>query len=359
MRPFRRFGTCGLILSAIWPGYPRLAAQSLRATALVTLYGDNTEFFTPFREGETLFGGQFKAMLEARPGEHSTILAGVFGDRRWGSDGFLDEVKPILSFRWRKGTSEGILGTLRTERRHGLLDPLSVATRELTRPVEYGGQWIERRRAWDAEAFLDWTALNTAEQREAFHYGVIARLRPQRLLTLEAQLHGLHRGGQLFNADVPVTNNVASALGVRLADTLGVLGHSEVAVFRFQSHGNIEPDAPPRRPDHGRGTYLRVATMPAGWAEVFAIWWMGHDFLAQDGDPNYGSIGVDPDFYRGRRRYFELGFARRIETEGRVTFDGEFRLHRIDDDRSEALFDSKWEYSYRLVVRAPIEILIR
>jgi K+-transporting ATPase ATPase A chain len=33
---------------------------------------------------------------------------------------------------------------------------LEVTTLELTRPLEYGGQWIERRRWLQADVFLDW-----------------------------------------------------------------------------------------------------------------------------------------------------------------------------------------------------------
>jgi hypothetical protein len=39
--------------------------------------------------------------------------------------------------------------------------------------------------------------------------------------------------------------------------------------------------------------------------------------------------------------------------------DAEFRLHRSDNDESQALFNSKWEYSYRLVFRVPLDVAIR
>ena len=98
---------------------------------------------------------------------------------------------------------------------------------------------------------------------------------------------------------------------------------------------------------------------PAGYVEVFAIYWMGRDFHTDEGDPNYNSAGVADTFYRSRRRYFELGVARRTRIDSRVELDAEFRLHRSDDDVSEALFDSKWEYSYRLIVRVPLDIRLR
>jgi hypothetical protein len=322
-------------------------------------YGDNTEFFTPYRVGETIFGAQLHTWLEVRTSRRTRVVAGVFGDVRWGSSDFLDEVKPILGFRYLGATSSAVLGTLITWRRHGYLDPLEASTLELTRPIEYGIQWIERRRSWDVDVFLDWQALNTPAQREAFNYGWVLRVRPVRQLSVESQLHGLHRGGQLFDAGVPVTNNVASGLGLTLADTLGWLGRSSVQLYRLWSSGNIDPAAPADRPDRGRGTFVRAAVTPAGVAELFGIWWRGRDFLAQDGDANYGSVGADPAFYRSRRRYVEVGLARRGRLDGDVDLDAEFRLHRIDDEPSIAFLGTRWEYSYRLVVRAPFRVDLR
>jgi len=336
-----------------------LAGQSLTWATTATLYGDNTEFFTPYRTGETILGGQFRSTLDFRTGRRTEFGLGAFGDHRSGDDEFLKTIKPILRFRYHAGSSTGVLGTLLPERRHGFLEPLEVTTLEITRPIEYGLQWTERRRLWDGEVYLNWQKLNQPNQREVFDYGWVLRIRPVRFLSLESQLHGLHHGGQLFDAGVPVTNNVASGVGAALSDSLPWLGRSSVAVYRLRSSGNIDPAAPPGRPGKGHGWYLRAAVAPRGWFELFSISWWGRDFLSQEGDNNYNSVGADPAFYRARRKYWELGLLRRTTIEGNVTFDGELRLHRIDDRKSIALGKSRWEYSYRLVVRAPFELVLR
>jgi hypothetical protein len=335
------------------------AAQSLVWTTTATLYGDNTEFFTPYRIGETILGGQVRSALKLRTGERTALHLGVFADHRSGSDEFLATVKPVITFQYRTATSTGTLGTMFPERRRGMLDPLAVSTLELTRPIEYGLSWRERRRAWDGEVFLNWQKLNLEGQREVFDYGWVVRVRPWRQLTLESQLHGLHHGGQLFDAGVPVTNNVASGLGLTVADSLRWLGKSSLALFRLRSSGNVDPAAPPGRPDKGRGWYLRAGVTPRGWFELFSISWWGRDFLAQEGDNNYNSVGADPGFYRSRRKYWEVGVLRRATIEGDVTLDGELRFHRLDNLKTIALSKSRWEYSYRLVVRAPFEVVIK
>ncbi|NOT07666.1 MAG: hypothetical protein HOP28_05585 [Gemmatimonadales bacterium] len=345
-----------LVFSAAASG---AAGQTLTWSTTATLYGDNTEFFTPYRVGETLLGGQFHSTLRMKTGTRTAIVAGVFGDHRSGADEFLETVRPILSFRYQTRTSTGVLGTLIPERRHGFLEPLQVSTLELVRPIEYGLQWIERRRHWEGEIYVNWQALNTPDQREVFDYGWVLRVRPLPFLAVESQLHGLHHGGQLHDAGVPVTNNVASGFGVVVSESLGVLGKSALSVYRLRSSGNIDPGAPSERPGKGSGWYARASVTPKGWFELYSISWWGRDFLSQEGDNNYNSVGADPAFYRSKRKYWELGLLRRTRIEGDVTFDGEFRLHRIDHVRSIALGTSRWEYSYRLVVRAPFELVLK
>ena len=65
-------------------------------------------------------------------------------------------------------------------------------------------QWTERRRHWDGEGYVNWQKLNRVDQREVIDYGWVLRVRPHRVVALESQLHGLHRGGQLFDAGVPI-----------------------------------------------------------------------------------------------------------------------------------------------------------
>jgi hypothetical protein len=355
MSPAARVALIALLLGVARSG----SAQSLTWATTATLYGDNTEFFTPYRVGETILGGQFRSALRFRTGDRTAFQLGVFGDHRSGSDEFIETVKPIIRFQYHTRTSAAALGTLFPERRHGFLEPLQVTTLELTRPIEYGAQWIERRRRWDAELYLNWQRLNLAHQREAFDYGWVVAVRPARVLSLESQLHGVHRGGQLFDAGVPVTNNVASALGAVLSDSLRWLGKSSLGGYWLRSSGRIEPQAPPGRPRKGHGWYLRGSVAPRGWFELFSISWWGRDFVSAEGDNHYNSAGADSAFYRSRRRYWELGVLRRTTIEESVTLDAELRFHRIDNLKSIALGKSRWEYSYRLVVRAPFEIPIK
>jgi hypothetical protein len=352
----RLLRTATLAMACFTAGPRIAAAQAFAWKSGAIFYGDNTEFFNPYRTGQTVLGAQLQTYLSAVLGPRTEVIIGAYGNHRSGRSDFLDEVRPLLGFRYRTKSSLGVLGTLVTEDRHGYLEPLEVSTLEFTRPVEYGLQWREDRSWIGGEVFIDWQHLNTRDSREVFDYGLLLHARPTSYLTLEFQGHGLHHGGQLYSAGVPVTNNEVAAIGVRLHGGLPVAGASELAVFAMGSRGNIEPFPPVGRPDHGHGTYVRGAVAPRGWAELFTIQWWGRDFLSDEGDNSYGSQGSDPAYYRSSRRYQEYGIARRTTIESAITLDTELRFHRFDDLNSIALGHSKWEYSYRLMVRAPFEV---
>jgi hypothetical protein len=311
-------------------------------------YGDDTEFTHFYRVGETILGAQFKTFLRLDLGPRTSVDAGVSVDHRDGGDKFFDPVKPILSFRYHTDTSLGVLGTLETRDRHGYLEPLEVTTLEFTRPIEYGVQWIESRPRFHADFYLNWQHLNTSTSREIYDYGGVLSGDVTAWARLEGQVHGLHHGGQLFDVG-PVTNNIVWAAGARLHRETSVLGEASLAAFELFSKGKPDPFVDTPTID-GHGMYVGGSVSPLRLFELFAIWWVGKDFITNEGDHNYGSPGLDNTFYRSDRHYQELGAVKKFEIEKGIAFDGEVRLHRIE---------GRVEYSYRLVVRVPFDLTLR
>ena len=333
---------------SLFAGGGSLFAQEIRWRTEFVFYGDNTEFAHFFRVGETILGAQLKTFLDLQLGPRTSVEAGLFVDHRDGAEKFFDPVKPILSFRYRSDTSLGVLGTLETRDRHGYLEPLEVTTLELTRPIEYGLQWIESRPRFHADLYLNWQHLNTSTSREIFDYGGVLSGDLSGWARLETQLHGLHHGGQLFDVG-PVTNNVVYGAGLRFHRETAAVGETSLAAFELFSKGKPDPfvDTPTIS---GHGTYLKGSVSPARLFDLFAIWWVGKDFITNEGDHNYGSPGLDNSFYRADRKSQELGLVKKFEIEKAIAFDGEVRLHRIE---------GRVEYSYRLVVHVPFELKLR
>jgi len=347
------FGSALLLGSAV-----PARAQGITWNNKLTFYADNTEFFNPYRTGETLLGGQISSFLSVVLGPRTEVIAGFHGNHQSGDTRFLSPFLPILGFRYHTEHSLGVIGTLVTEDRHGYLEPLEGTLLDITRPIEYGVQWREQHKHGGGELYLNWQHLNTRTSREVFDYGLLLHADPLSWLKLEMQGHGLHHGGQLYSAGEPVVNNQVLALGGKIHGRLPLAGASSIYVFQMLSHGDVY-SLPAGRPNHGSGTYIRVGVTPGNWLELFAIQWWGQDFVSNEGDANYNSQGSDPTFYHPHRKYQEIGLARVTPIEAGLTLDTEFRFHRIDDLHSIAIGTSPWEYSYRVIVRAPFSLRLR
>lgn len=306
----------------------------------LTFYGDNTEFFEPFRTRETILGQQGKSFLETALGAHDFIYTGVFADFRSMEDPTVT-VNPILSFEYRNGGTTLVMGTLETHDRHGYLEPLEVTTLEFTRPIEYGIQWLQGDAAYQADVFLNWQLLNTPGVPETMDYGGVMKEELDGHLTLEQQMHGFHEGGKLFY--VTLYNNWVPALGFEWKTGAGSLGQIGLAAYGIASAtltGDYLPDTA-----WGGGAYVRPFVNPGDGWEFFGIGWWGRDFYSNEGDSNYNSTGPT-GFYRANRTYEELCAHKSFPMEGDASFVAELRSHWIDE---------WWAYSFRLAVYAPLD----
>jgi hypothetical protein len=324
------------------------SAQTLSWPTEVFFYGDNTEFFGPYRLGETILGAQLQTYLRVAYAGKAELRLGIFGDYRFGADKTGREAKPLVSFRYQTATSLGIIGNLETRDNYDLLEPLRNPVLEFTRPMEYGVQWREDRPHLRASFFIDWQQLGTESKREVFDYGLMLRGKPTSWLGLECQLHGLHHGGQLTN-DGAVSNNLVAAAGARASAELPLLGASALAGFVLRTKGAIDPDIDGKKVA-GQGLYLRASIAPAKLFDAWVIWFRGKDFISHEGDHNYGSVGSDPDYYRSDRNYQELGLHREVPITSDLRLDLQARLHRID---------GTFDYSYRFLLRVPFNVPFR
>jgi len=310
-----------------------------------TLFGDNTEFFNDFREGETIFGAQIGTRVEFRTSPRTTFHAGVFGSERFTEDAELDPVLPLLGFRYHGEKLDVLVGTLETRDRHGLLEALEVSELELTRPVESGAQVLLHADRVRGDVFINWQKLNTPDHREVFDYGVRLDADLHRLLLLDAQAHGEHHGGQLY-ASGPVQNNIGWGVGLSVHGRLRGLGESAVTLHHLRSKTTRDP-ALPQRPAEGHGTLLRLSARPLRRLELWLAAWEGRDFHAADGDAHYGSTGLAPGFYLPQRSYQEVGGRYRWTGRGKVEYDAEVRMMRVEQEV---------DYAYRFVIRAPLRL---
>lgn len=334
------------------------AQEKVTLRSDILLYGDNTEFRNPFREGETLFGAAVRVVADVDLNPRVTVTLGAFGNQRFGSDNGFDRARPVIALTVRGRRSafafgalpappvDGLSGPDRAGP-HALLPPLQRETLAFDRPYEAGLQWKFAGPRVRHDMWLAWQRLNTAAHRERFDGGLNAAVTLTSIVSVPVQLHVVHEGGQLFNTGA-VADSAAAAAGIALHGRTRRAGTISLELFAAASRS--VPDR--QRPDQDRrGTafFGRAAAEHNGW-RLHAIAWRGRNFVKDEGDPNYLSIRRNGSHYGGIRDYAETGLARRIRLAPGAVIEVSARFHRIEH---------YYEYSYRVLSIASLAWKLR
>ena len=336
------------------------------------LYADNAEFIgNPYRDGETLMGGQIRVQLGLPVGARTRLWLGAVTDSRWGSERAFETKKPVIALEISGERDTFVLGTLRSGQLgrkswqglwpdrsgpHDLIPPLEVDTLTMTRPYEAGMQWLRSGTNWKQDTWISWQQLNTAEHRERFDVGTLHRVRvygdeAEGIFVL-GQAHIVHEGGQLYHAGA-VGDSIAGGPGVEFISPAfgGYMSATVMAVFSKHN---------PNRENQGRfdrlnghGGFVRLVHGRGGWR--FAILgWASKNFIKWEGDPNYGSLGdADGDSFfaiYANRSYEEVSVSRMFELAMNAHLIANTRLYWIDGD---------FDYSYRVAVAVNMNRVIR
>src|SRR5438477_12987114 len=101
----RGIGIALLVMACFAAGARLASAQEFAWKSGAIFYGDNTEFFNPYRTGQTILGAQLQTYLSAGLGPRTEVILGAYGNHRSGRSDFLDDVRPLLGPRSRPQTS--------------------------------------------------------------------------------------------------------------------------------------------------------------------------------------------------------------------------------------------------------------
>src|SRR5262245_41754181 len=209
-----RIVLCTVLLALISPvieqlgdqrGGAALAQERVTLRSDVLLYGDNTEFRNPFREGETIFGAAARVFVETELSSNASLSLGGFGNQRFGSEQAFDLARPVIALTLRGRRSSFVFGTLPALAAdgpmgpdrggtHALLPPLQRETLAFDRPYEAGLQWDLRSRRLRHSLWLEWQRINTEEHRERFDGGANAEIALNDHVAIPIQVHVVHEG---------------------------------------------------------------------------------------------------------------------------------------------------------------------
>ena len=366
-----QFGAVAVMLGNL--GLPAVAQERVTLHTNVTFYGDNTEFFNPFRDGETLFGTAATVAFDVALNDRVTFRGGIFTDHRFGSERFAEQWRPVFSLTVDRGPSRFVIGTLDITPEagllgpdlvgpHRLLPPLQRETLAFTRPYEAGLQWKLDGARIEQDAWINWQRLNTNEHRERFDAGLTGRVPLDTPIPMAVayQVHHVHEGGQLFDTG-PVSDSFAGGPGFIVEPPVGLFDRTTVESYMMWSK-HVADRAVEDGANHGHGLFVRVAAEKNRW-RGHAVFWEAYAWLKVEGDENYGSRLQDGTVFRPTRpygsrlqdgtvvrptrHYGELGLTRMLYEDEGVTIEGSIRLHHVEQD---------YNYSFRVLARVNFDI---
>lgn len=329
-------------------GRAACAQEKVTLKSDVLLYGDNTEFRNPYREGDTIFGAAARVAVDLELNGKTSLALGAFGNQRFGSEQAFDLARPVIALTVRGPHNTFTFGTLPPlpvdgpmgpDRggTHALLPPLQRETLAFDRPYEAGLQWDLRSRRLRHSLWLEWQRLNTEEHRERFDGGANAEIALTDRVAFPIQLHVVHEGGQKFNTG-PVADSAAAAAGIAL--NVPFHGAGRISLEVFGAAARSVADRQRHELDRsGPGFFARGALEHQGWRGHLIVW-RGRNFIKDEGDPNYLSLQRSGHRYGGTRDYAEAGVARRFRLAPGAVIEVSGRFHRIEH---------YYEYSYRVV----------
>src|SRR5271169_887874 len=344
-----------LIVGLLAAAPPVTAGVPVELKVDTLVYGDNTEFFNPYRTGETTLGVWMRLAFSARLAENVAFTVGAYGNERFGSEQAFQELRPVISLRVGSERGRLVFGTLETVRRaegigpdvttpHGLLPPVQIEVFSFTRPYENGLQWLLDTDTVKNDAWLNWQMLNTPEHREELEAGTAGRIHLDGPFWAGLQIHVVHHGGQIYDVG-PVSDSFAYGPGLVFAPRITFL--DKISAEAYVLFSKDKPDrASPQLTTSGHGAFFRFAAEKQGW-RAHLILWRASNFVKEEGDPNYLSRSEDGTFYRATRNYAELGLTKSVRPAAGVELEPSFRLHRTDNDL---------EYSYRLIARIKFDM---
>ena len=311
--------------------------------------GDNGEFFSPFRTGETVLGSWQRVTADIEMSNRATLKLGAYAIERNGDERRFELARPVVSLVLGTKRQRFIMGTLETGDRpwgmgpdrttpHGLLPPLAEERLWFSRAYEAGLQWRTDTERFAQDLWFDYQKVITPEHREMFDGGFVGRVQRSASapIAFVYQFHVVHHGGQQYNTG-PVSDSFGYGPGLLIRRRFATDVEATLEGYALGSYDRPDRQLP-ELTLKGKALFVRAAVEKSDW-RGHAIMWRGDTFLHEAGDPNYLPEYPNGTPYLTRRDYSEAGIAGLFKAGPGVDFEVSGRAH---------LVQGEWGYSYRL-----------
>ena len=268
----------------------------------------NNEYFGNYVEGYTLIGFAVQPSFIYYAGKRFRLKAGVHLTQFFGESGFTD-VLPVLSAHLKATKRlDIIMGSLRGDVNHNLIEPMFNPENQYLRPVEYGLQFLLNTCRFSMDAWIDWEQFITWGDTipERFTAGFSSNTnitnRGSKLeVSIPIQLLAFHQSGQISDYNDLSYSLVNTLLGVKFGANVGegfinrvwvdasYLGYKELSgsyVPEFSSGYAIYP----------------VAGVNYKYGQLMMGYWHADNYFALKGNPIFQSVSNYKEGFYTRQR---------------------------------------------------------
>ena len=318
------------------------------------IFFKNNEYFSEYEKGYTLPGFSIQPALVYYAGTRLRFTAGANMIRFFGDDGLFD-VKPVISAQFRASEKfYVILGAIRGNIHHGLIEPVYDPDNQYLRPVENGVQFLFDTYRFKMDAWIDWEQFITWGDSvpEMFTAGfsgnvAITDKGSKVEFSLPVQVVASHQSGQISDHHADTYSMMNAVFGIKAGIRTGDGFIRKVWLDGYylgfsQFSGSLDLGF-----DSGHAFYP-VTGFDYKYGQFMAGYWYADDFYSLKGNSEFMSVSNYNDFYS---KYRHVGTVK--ATFNRSFMDDQIKLNVCVNgyyDITAALFD----YSYGLsLIYAP------
>ncbi|WP_439182792.1 hypothetical protein [Carboxylicivirga taeanensis] len=268
----------------------------------------NNEYFGNYIEGYTLMGYTAQPSLIYYAGSRLRIKAGIHAIQFSGMTEFT-QVLPTFSIHMQLTDRLGlIMGGLKGDVHHRLLEPLFDPENQYTRPIENGFQFIfNADRLW-VDAWVDWEQFIVLgdTKPEKFTAGIsgewlLSKKDNDIQVAIPAQMIVTHLGGQISNYSERMQSLANLATGLKLNYSVGEGFIRDISLATYVAA--YEDLTGHSGWDFTKGSAIYpVAEVKYKFGSLMAGYWNAHNFLAPKGSSIFQSTSnYQPGYYTKSR----------------------------------------------------------
>jgi len=295
--------------------FDTLKANDLLFRLESNLFFKNNEYFSDYVEGYTLPGFSLRPELVYYAGTKLRFTVGANMIMFSGDKGLFD-IKPVISADFRASDRfRVILGALRGNIHHGLIEPVYDPDNQYLRPVENGVQFLFNSYRFNFDAWLDWEQFiswgDTVPERFTVGFSgniMLTNKGSQVVISMPLQVLVNHQSGQIsdFHADTYSMMNGVAGIKAGLKTGDGFirkvwLDGYYVGFSQFSGSLDLGFEA-------GHAFYP-VTGFDYKFGQFMVGYWYADDYYSLKGNPEFASVSNYNDFYS---KYRHMGTVKAV-----------------------------------------------